>query len=356
MRLALADVHSILSALIEATDDFTLVLDGEFRILRSSRKAETLLGRSAAGLEGRPVEECIVPEGREGFLRLARSMKRTRAGKVTFLSKQGERQQVCFNLAAFQLRSGAGRGFVLAGRSLGEEALPRGCVDASNGLARRMLSGFADPVFLIDGRSRKVGDCNRAAVETFGFPREEVLGRRLLDRGMDEEHRREARRIAAEAWRTYGTAGVYQARINYPVRGGGFLPCDLTGLPFFGPDGSLESIIVILVERTAEATRDAELTRLAEEVKSFACKLSTMAGNRCTHLPGPSLSDMGFTPRQVEILGLSTSGASAKEMGFQLGIAESTVKNHLSAIYRKLGVTSRVGCLSAIVSRHIRIE
>ena len=352
----MADALSILSSLIDATDEFVLVLDRKFRILRSNRRAEAVLGTSAADLAGRPVEEYIVPGGGEAFLKLAKGTKSCRSGKVSFLAKQGQTQQLCFNLAPFSREPGSVRGFVLVGRGLGDKAVPHNCIDASNGLATRMLSGFADPVFLIDGRSRKVKDCNRAAVETFGFSREEFLGRRLLDRYMNDEDRREARRIEAEAWHTYETAGVFQKRIQYPVLGGGLLPCELTGLPFFGARGSLDAIIVILVERTAEASREAELAHLVVQINALAGELNAMAVDKHPELPGTSLSGMGFTPRQVEILRLSASGASAKEIGFQLCIAESTVKNHLSAIYRKLGVKSKVGCLSAIVSRRIRLE
>lgn len=356
MHLAMVDVLSILSALIDATDEFVLVLDEEFRILWSNRRAEALLGRRATGLAGRQIEDFIVPEGRDAFLKLAKGTKKLRSGKASFVSKPGEWQQVYFNLAPVFRKTGGRRGFVLVGRSLDDRSVLPNCSDVPNGLAARMLSGFSDPVFLIDGRSRKVRDCNRDAVETFGFTREEFLGHRLLDTYMNDEDRRVAKRIEAEAWHSYETAGVFQKRINYPVKGGGNLPCDLTGLPFFGPGGSLETIIVILVERTAEAKREAELARLVDQINCLAGELTAMAGDRRPELPGTSLSAMGFTPRQIEILRLSTSGASAKEICFELGIAESTVKNHLSAIYRKLGVKSKVGCISTIVSRRIRIE
>lgn len=356
MHLALEDALSAFSALIDATDEFVVVLDRELRILWSNRIAEAILGRSAAALAGRRIEEYIVSEGREDFLRQARRMKGLRSCTVCFLSKREERRPVRFTMAPFSRASGVLRGFVVVGRRLDEEAAWRKCGDASSGLAVRMLSGFADPVFLIDGHSRKIRDCNRAALETFGFSREELLGRRLFDVLADDEGRREARRIEAEALRTYETAGVFQKRIRYPLKGGGSLPCDLMGLPFFGQDGGLETIIVILVERSAEASRDAEFARLADMVSTLAGELSAMVGDRRPEAPSARLSDMGFTPRQIEILRLSTSGASAKEIGFQLGIAESTVKNHLSVIYRKLGVKTKVGCIGAIASRRLRIE
>lgn len=48
-----------------------------------------------------------------------------------------------------------------------------------------------------------------------------------------------------------------------------------------------------------------------------------------------------LTPREAEILLLVAEGLSNKQIGRTLDIAVSTVKNHLTAIYNKLGVQSR---------------
>lgn len=53
--------------------------------------------------------------------------------------------------------------------------------------------------------------------------------------------------------------------------------------------------------------------------------------------PVPALS-----PREREIVGCLTRGASNKEIARELAIAESTVKIHVQAILRKLGLQSRV--------------
>jgi DNA-binding NarL/FixJ family response regulator len=51
------------------------------------------------------------------------------------------------------------------------------------------------------------------------------------------------------------------------------------------------------------------------------------------------LSD--FTPRQIEILALLCQGHPNKEIGLRLGLAEVTVKMHVSSIFRALAVANR---------------
>ena len=59
-----------------------------------------------------------------------------------------------------------------------------------------------------------------------------------------------------------------------------------------------------------------------------------------------------LTPRQVEVLNLVAEGKSNKRIAYELSISEMTVKAHVTAILRKLGVFSRA---QAIVKfqRHV---
>ncbi|MCE9682554.1 response regulator transcription factor [Halomonas alkalisoli] len=54
-----------------------------------------------------------------------------------------------------------------------------------------------------------------------------------------------------------------------------------------------------------------------------------------------------LTDKQVEVLEHMTRGESNKQIARELGIAETTVKTHVSAILRKLGVSSRVHAILA---------
>jgi DNA-binding NarL/FixJ family response regulator len=50
---------------------------------------------------------------------------------------------------------------------------------------------------------------------------------------------------------------------------------------------------------------------------------------------------VNFTPRQRDVLKGLAAGKSNKEIGRELGMSEATVKAHLSAIFRALGVSNR---------------
>jgi DNA-binding NarL/FixJ family response regulator len=54
-----------------------------------------------------------------------------------------------------------------------------------------------------------------------------------------------------------------------------------------------------------------------------------------------SLESLGLTGRQFDVLRLVAKGASNKVIGRELGLAERTVKVHVSAVLRALNVTSR---------------
>ena len=52
-----------------------------------------------------------------------------------------------------------------------------------------------------------------------------------------------------------------------------------------------------------------------------------------------------LTRRQIEVARAAASGLSNKELAIQLGVAEGTVKNHLHAIYERLGLDGRIPLL-----------
>ena len=64
--------------------------------------------------------------------------------------------------------------------------------------------------------------------------------------------------------------------------------------------------------------------------------------------PVPAPAEWTFTARQRDIVRLMLQGQSNKEMAQQLALAEITVKQHLSKIFEKLGVTSRAQAISKL--------
>ena len=72
--------------------------------------------------------------------------------------------------------------------------------------------------------------------------------------------------------------------------------------------------------------------------------------------PGQSTSGFGLTSREVEIISAIKKGSSNREIAGQLAISEETVKRHLSNIYGKLGVSSRLELAVLASEQHLGIE
>jgi len=65
--------------------------------------------------------------------------------------------------------------------------------------------------------------------------------------------------------------------------------------------------------------------------------------------PGGGMSRL--TPREAEVVHLLAEGMSTKEISFKLQVTEHTIRNYLSNIYDKLGVSSRVELALYAVAR-----
>jgi DNA-binding NarL/FixJ family response regulator len=61
-----------------------------------------------------------------------------------------------------------------------------------------------------------------------------------------------------------------------------------------------------------------------------------------------------LTPRQMEILAAIAGGGSNRDIGQMFGLSEKTVKAHISAIFRTLGVTSRTQAAAAAQAAGVR--
>ena len=62
----------------------------------------------------------------------------------------------------------------------------------------------------------------------------------------------------------------------------------------------------------------------------------------------PSAGSLGLTGRQLEVLALLMEGKNNKLICRALDLAEPTVKNHVSAILKALGVSSRTEAVLAV--------
>jgi DNA-binding NarL/FixJ family response regulator len=71
---------------------------------------------------------------------------------------------------------------------------------------------------------------------------------------------------------------------------------------------------------------------------------------------GQPNSGFGLTSREVEIIAAIKEGNSNREIASKLAISEETVKRHLSNIYGKLGVSSRLELAVLASEQHLGTE
>lgn len=95
----------------------------------------------------------------------------------------------------------------------------------------------------------------------------------------------------------------------------------------------------IAVFRDGSDFTDAELAAVEE----FARHIRLTAG-RIRRTEGLA-AEQALTPRQRQVLATLEGGATMRRAAWELGISEKTLENHLQAIYRRLGVTSRAAAL-----------
>ena len=63
----------------------------------------------------------------------------------------------------------------------------------------------------------------------------------------------------------------------------------------------------------------------------------------------PAVAPASLTPREQQIAEAIATGRSNRDIAAQLGITEQTVKNHLTNIFGKVGVGSRLQLALALV-------
>jgi DNA-binding NarL/FixJ family response regulator len=70
--------------------------------------------------------------------------------------------------------------------------------------------------------------------------------------------------------------------------------------------------------------------------------------NESTFQTVPSLLQLGLTPRQSDVLNLLLKGLPNKLIARELGLSVETVKDHVAAVLRSLGVSSRTQAVIAV--------
>jgi DNA-binding NarL/FixJ family response regulator len=99
-------------------------------------------------------------------------------------------------------------------------------------------------------------------------------------------------------------------------------------------------------------TKSAPTERLVEILQTIGAGSDKfLKGGAITQIS--SAKDFGLTPRELEVLSLLSTGATANAIGALLFLTEATIKTHLANIYRKLAATNRAQAVSIAIENKL---
>lgn len=345
---------SLFLELMDFTEDAVLLLGPDLSILRANRSAAVLTGYSEGELRAMSLPELLQPRERRRFKASIKDATRVCGGSTVLRPRSGTARPIKYSLSPSLRESGGASGYLFVGRPWKRGGANEALVAAME-RRKTMLESIDEPVFIVDSTSRAILDLNECAVAFSGYRPSDIVGKTLFDflsfAGGDSGEAGLRGIIDA----AYARRGAFIGVVKFERKGGALVSCDCYSLLMLKDDGRPDYLLVIMIDRTAADRREMELEGFAYRASRFAADLAGFARSGPDQRAGKRLSDLGFTPRQIEIARLVFEGRPSKEVGRQLGITESTVKNHLAAMFKKLGASSRVDFLHKLVEERIWI-
>jgi len=208
---------------------------------------------------------------------------------------------------------------------------------------------------IAEGQILEVSD---SLVALFGASRAEMVGRPVLDFVIDEAATRARWELMA--------AGELD---GYQITGRGYRRLDGskftvdTSVNSVGEGGSRRCAVGVLTPWSSFAFTDVgrapvvgrvwELERVLQHIAQQIAATGVLEGSwtASTATRVPALS--GLTSRELEIVRRLLVGDRVPMIAQQLFLSESTVRNHLTSVYRKLGVRSQQQLLSLLRAEHV---
>lgn len=346
----------LIEALFSESRDILLLADSDLAVIKANLAAGMLFGRAARELEGRGADSLLDPEGGAGIGRIASRLRidgETASARLRVRDYLGVERSLS---ATLRCVAGDDRDARLVLIALRESANP--AAHSLSGLdsrllIKRLLKGISDSVLLVDVKQRTICDCNLGAERMFGYERSEIVGRSPQFLAASEE---QAKDYLERSGESFAKNGFFQDKMRCRRKDGSAFMTLATNLALFGASGELEFILAINRDITAEEKLLEEVFRLSEKSKLVLEALNQSIMPLQRPVPRTSLSSLGFSARQIEIANVLVAGEPTKIIADRLRISESAVKSHLSSMYRRLGVGSRVEFVKYMHNRDILME
>jgi len=109
----------------------------------------------------------------------------------------------------------------------------------------------------------------------------------------------------------------------------------------------------IAIHLFRDATHQLRYETYVEHLLCAAARLPGPPQTLARGLPQPDLFYAPLSAREKEVLSLLVQGQAAREIAETLCISYATVRNHLHAILRKLGVHNQRQAITLALERHL---
>lgn len=215
-----------------------------------------------------------------------------------------------------------------------------------------VLCHTADGAYVIDDQHRIIL-WNEAAEAILGYTAEEVKGRLCYEviAGQDER----GRLICRDHCRPFVASGRRKLVPNFDIlvrtKQGETRWINVSIIAVPGSGDKPRAIIHLFRDINAKKQAEAFAAEIASRVQqlevpqpAFSPSLSNSAVLAANNV-GPMLDDL--TRRELQVLELLAGGADTIAIANELMISETTVRNHIQRILRKLGVHSRLEAVAS---------
>ena len=290
---------SLLTSLVQSSDDSIVGLDLEGRILTWNQGAERLYGHREAEVQGRPVELLLPAERRA---EMAAALERVRRRQTTerfeaeHVTRDGRRLHVFLTLSPIRDAPGTPIGISIVGRDIGVQKAAEEALRRSEATSRAFLESASESI-VITNAAGAIVRVNDKAEKMFGYERAELIGQPvevLIPRRAREAHvAHRAGYMAAPRVRSMGRgldlAGVKKDGTEFPVE---------VSLSFVETDDGIRAIAFVtdISERLA-------FQRAARQADKLAA-LGTLSAGIAHEINNP----IGIITSRVEVMLLEAEG------------------------------------------------
>jgi PAS domain S-box-containing protein len=187
----------------------------------------------------------------------------------------------------------------------------------------------------------KIIEANEAYTGMTGYAPDEIVGRSAADLGAWVDRSTHERFIQA----IEQTGSVRNFDVQLHAKDGAAFDCLLSAETVTIADEAC--VLCVMQDITERKRSENELIVAIEAVMADTSWFSRsivekLAALRQTSRAVPLEADLEeLTLREREVLGLICEGQSDSEMSETLGLSQNTIRNHVSALYRKIGVNRR---------------